>query len=251
MTKLRSFDFIGKIYKTKKSGDCFVVDFKNSENITVMFYDGYLSRVNHYNLKSGNIRNPFYHKNLFCGVGVTDISGSTDGVVDKEYRTWRNMISRCYNENLRRVNKAYEDCSVSDSWLLYSNFKKDVGNMVGVDCEDYHLDKDILVKGNRVYSKETCVFVPREINNALTKSNCARGKYPIGVKKSSDSGYIARVSVFGEDKYLGSFKTPEQAFLEYKTAKESYLKDLAEKWGGVVDHRVYKALVDYKVEITD
>ena len=45
----------------------------------------------------------------------------------------------------------------------------------------YHLDKDILVKGNKVYSPETCCFVPQEINSLLVTSVRSRGDQPIGV----------------------------------------------------------------------
>lgn len=44
------------------------------------------------------------------------------------------------------------------------------------------LDKDILVKGNKIYSPETCCFVPQEINNLFTKRKSCRGTLPIGVK---------------------------------------------------------------------
>ena len=36
-----------------------------------------------------------------------------------------------------------------------------------------------------------------------------------------------------------------------KTAKEDYLKTLAEKWKGNIDVRAYNALMNYEVEITD
>ena len=45
----------------------------------------------------------------------------------------------------------------------------------------FQLDKDLLVKGNKVYNESTCVFLPKEINSVLTKSTASRGDYLIGV----------------------------------------------------------------------
>ena len=87
----------------------------------------------------------------------------------------------------------------------------------------FHLDKDILVKGNKLYSEDTCSFVPAEINTLFCKANKTRGRY----------------------------NTIEEAFLAYKQAKEAYIKELANKWKDVIDPRVYEALMDYQVEITD
>ena len=48
---------------------------------------------------------------------------------------------------------------------------------------------------------------------------------------------------------LGRFDTPEEAFQAYKQVKESYIKEVAEKWKGDIDPRVYEALMNWTVEI--
>ena len=40
-------------------------------------------------------------------------------------------------------------------------------------------------------------------------------------------------------------------FNAYKQAKESFIKEQAEKWKGKIDNTAYKALMDYEVDITD
>ena len=52
-------------------------------------------------------------------------------------------------------------------------------------------------------------------------------------------------------KWLGGFDTPEEAFLAYKQAKEAYIKEVANKWKGQIDPKVYEALMNWNVEITD
>ena len=55
----------------------------------------------------------------------------------------------------------------------------------------------------------------------------------------------------GKKEHLGSFNTEIEAFKAYKTAKESFVKEQAEKWKGEIDGRAYEALMSYQVEITD
>ena len=47
------------------------------------------------------------------------------------------------------------------------------------------------------------------------------------------------------------FDTEIEAFNYYKTNKENYIKELAEKWKSKIDERAYQALINYTVEITD
>ena len=118
--------------------------------------------------------------------------------------------------------------------------------------EGWHLDKDILIKGNKIYSPKTCCFVPREINNLLISRRNGRGDLPIGVTKDKKlEKFIAQVSINKKQVRLGTFGTPEEAFQAYKTAKENYIKQKAEEWKGLIDPRVYQAMYEYQVEITD
>ena len=162
------------------------------------------------------------------------------------YEIWRHMVIRCgYLGSMNNPN--YADVKVSDEWLDYSNFYEDVTNMVGYNQKGFVLDKDILSSDEKVYSKITCCFVPEEVNVALTTSKKTRGDCLIGVdfhKKTNK--FRAR-----HKGHLGLFDTQIEAFYVYKTAKEAYLKDLANKWKDQIDPRVYEALVKYEVKLTD
>lgn len=117
--------------------------------------------------------------------------------------------------------------------------------------EGFHLDKDLLTRGNKEYGKQTCVFLPQEVNKLLTKRDRFRGEYPIGV--SADRGSIrasCQVGI-GKAKVLGYFKTPEEAFAVYKAFKEAHMKTVAAKWRSQIDPRAYEALMAYEVLITD
>ena len=47
------------------------------------------------------------------------------------------------------------------------------------------------------------------------------------------------------------FNTELEAFNAYKEAKESFIKEQANKWKSQIDERAYQALINYTVEITD
>lgn len=157
----------------------------------------------------------------------------------------------------QRVGKvrAYLDCEIE--WKSESEFRDWMYRQVGSMVENFELDKDVLVKGNRIYGSDTCAFVPQEIN--MLFSGCykaaRRGQYPIGVSFNKGSGhFVAQMSdrqENGLDKYLGSFPTVEEAFACYKIAKEAKIKRLADKWKDQIDPRVYEALLRRTVEWED
>lgn len=180
---------------------------------------------------------------------LTDCETRVGGKKTREYNLWRNMINRCTNSE---KDVSYNNCKISEDFKQFSNFKSWCQTQIGFDNQKWHLDKDIIVKGNKVYSPETCCFVPREINNLFTLRGKLRGNTPIGVCKSWKSGmYLSRLMKYGKLIHLGWFSTPEEAFEVYKETKESYVKEVAEKWKDQIDPRVYQALLAWTVNIDD
>ena len=188
------------------------------------------------------------------GVGVTGFCTISED--DKpHYLVWVEVLKRCYYERKSQQYHCttYVDCKVSDNFKYFTYFKDWCNKQVGFNSIDekgalFHLDKDILVKGNKVYSETTCCFVPQEINK------CLKGYKSKSIKTgvqyhSRDKIYQTRGIVEGEYKHLGSFKTEEEAFLVYKKFKEVRVKSLAEKWKGKIDSRVYEALMNWEVSV--
>ena len=195
---------------------------------------------------------------LIYGVGYNNGLRKTrvNGIQLKEYKTWLRMIRRCYDIKSHSRQPTYKDCEVSDFFKSYSNFYEWCQDQIGFNCDDYELDKDLLVKNNKTYSEHSCIFLPKTINSVLTKCNTSRGLLPLGVTYFPQTNkYRARVRNGQENLKssgsLGLFNTEIEAFNAYKRAKESYLKELAEKWKDKIDPRAYNALMNYQVEITD
>ena len=119
------------------------------------------------------------------------------------------------------------------------------------------LDKDILVKGNKVYSPETCIFVPKTINSLFTKRQNDRGESVIGTSLTQNGKYRAYCSLInpktGKSKYehLGCYETQEKAFEVYKYYKERNIKEVADYYKDKIPQKLYDALYNYEVEITD
>ena len=189
---------------------------------------------------------------LVHGVGINDrsISSQLNGKDTKEYALWHSMLKRCYSITYLANNPTYIGCSVSDNFKYYHLFHAWCKTQIGFNAIGYDLDKDLLIKGNKLYSEDTCVFIPRSINSLLTKSTSARGTLPIGVCKHGVK-FQTGCNINGVRKYLGLFDTPELAFQAYKTFKEAHIKERAELYKDSIEPRAYQALLNYEVSIDD
>ena len=106
--------------------------------------------------------------------------------------------------------------------------------------------------GNKIYSPDTCLLVPERINLLLVKEKSNRGNYPIGVHKpKSRNRYIASMSTLKGKQYIGSYLTADMAFYAYKTEKEKYIKNTAVEYKDKIPGKVFNAVYNYEILITD
>lgn len=231
-----------------------IIRYGNKRDIDIQFGDGTIVEHRHYSaFKKGQINNPFFPTVYGVGfMGIGDYkSRDENGKQTKCYTTWQNMYMRCYNPKYQEKEPTYENCSVAEEWHNYQVFAKwDNENYYEVGNERMMLDKDILKKGNKIYSPENCIYVPQSINALFIKHDKARGEYPIGVYKKGDK-FKAQLSKGNRRITLGTYDTVEQAFLAYKKAKEAYIKEVAEKYKGKIPQKLYDAMIAYEVEIDD
>ena len=178
-------------------------------------------------------------------IGVNDTYSKATSTC---YKVWSAMMDRCYNPKTQELHPTYKGCIVCKEWHTFSNFKEWFDEHY---IEGWQIDKDILVKGNKIYSPETCCFVPREINSFTTNKKARRGDYPVGVSRKPYSKKYTSTLKCLANSHLGTFNTIQEAFQAYKKAKECKAKKLAYKWKDKLEPIVYEALCNYKVEITD
>lgn len=194
-------------------------------------------------------------KILVGGVGINDLSVvSKGGVKIWEYVLWKNMINRAYCEKFKEKNKGYVESSCCDEWLVLSNFISDI-NLIHAsdryDSDGWNMDKDILLKGNKVYSPEMICFVPKELNSLILNSRKTRGDLPLGVHKNRYGKFVSSIRLDNKKINLGSFNDIESAFMKYRSVKESEIKNKAEKWKSEIHENVYNSLMAYTIDIAD
>ena len=232
-----------------------IIRYGGRNDIDVQFVkDGVIVEHKQYgNFLKGNVKNPMTPSVYGVGfIGIGDFkSKDENGKTTKCYEKWHSMHQRCYDSKLHKKQPTYENCTVCQLWNNYQEFAKwDNDNYYEVGNERMVLDKDILCKGNKVYSPENCVYVPQFINTLFVKSDKIRGDYYIGVTKNGNN-FEARLNKDNETIHLGTYPTPEEAFLVYKQAKEDYIKEVAEEYKDKIDPRAYEALMNYEVDIND
>ena len=179
-------------------------------------------------------------------------------VKTREALLFSNMRSRC-SRSYKNRNETYEHCTVSEEFANFDRFKEWCNRQIGFSCKDengryYQLDKDVLIKGNKIYSADTCVFVPKSINMFLCKADKIRGKFPIGMYFHKKANKFS-VSVYDPFKlrpnYIGLFETQESAFSAYRERKHQYAVELANYYRHSIDERVYLTLLEYYPDIND
>ena len=167
------------------------------------------------------------------------------------------MLQRCYDPKFHKKYPTYKGCKVEDYLLNFQHMGKWIeNNYYEIEGETMCLDKDILCKGNKIYSRDTCVFVPQRINSLFTKCDNARGDNPIGVEDLPSGNYRAYCNDGYSKKIgLGTYSTKEEAFQVYKEYKENLIKETIDSYEGKIPEPFYsrlkEAMYNYKVEIDD
>jgi len=177
---------------------------------------------------------------LTYGVGINDadypvtVNEKIDGKYRRTwtcpyYKVWVNMLKRCYCEKYQRTMPTYETASVDPRWFRFSTFRKWMCTQVWHDLE---LDKDILSSGGKVYSEDTCCFVPRRVNSVLHINTKSRGEFPIGAAFVGSTGKFQALcrDIDTKTKSLGTFVTASEAHRAWQIFKASVVLSVAETY---------------------
>lgn len=240
----------GDFFTTNEGYLVEIIDYRSATDVIVVFDDKYDHRqsVSVRSLKNGSIKNP-YHPSV-CGVGCYGVGkflSKVNKVRTAEYEVWTGIIKRCYSASHQEKNPWYVGCTVSDDWLNFQNFAEwyTSHKYYGLG---YEIDKDLLIKGNKVYSSDTCVIIPHDINTILLDRSADRGGYMLGVTRSRRNGrFVSRLSVNGKRKHLGIFDTEQEAHQAYVVAKEAHVKEKAIEYKKSLSSEVFDILMNWRV----
>lgn len=223
-----------------------VVDYRNSKDVIIAFKCGGTKSVYWKDLVEDKVSNPYQLREdglTYRGYGL-----NTDykimGV--NLYDLWDNVCKRTLCTKYKGNRATYEKCTLSEKWYNFQNFLSWAKcNLIG---EKFQLDKDLLLKGNKLYSEDTCCFLPKEINTALITKRSKSSNLPVGVGVDKKR-FTARLSKNGEVVRLGNFDDPLKAFSAYKIAKEDYFKEIALKYKDKIVKPAFIALMNRTVDI--
>lgn len=233
---------------------------RNAKDIDVYFpeYDWTFKHAAYDKFRKGKVRCPYEPRLYGVGyLGEGKYTTKENGKKTDEYRIYYDMLKRCYDSEFQERNPTYKGCTAENDWFNFQNMAEWIeNNYYEVPGERMHLDKDILCKGNKVYSRETCIFVPERINTLFVKKDNARGNDPIGVYQLPSGNYRAQCNnEYGKSVYLGVYSTEEEAFQVYKQYKEKIIKEVIDSYEGVIPEPFYSrlktAMYNYEVEIDD
>lgn len=152
-------------------------------------------------------------RSAICIVGINNadyvVNPSVAGVrcPCNAYSTWRGMITRCYDNDYKIKHTAYLDATCSKEWNNFMSFRE---WWIEHHIDGYEIDKDILSLGASHYSKETCIFVPRWLNNfcTITRDN----KNAVGVFYDESRGkYKASIGYLGRTINIGRYNSEREA----------------------------------------
>lgn len=182
---------------------------------------------------------------LLYGVGIRDIPSNGDN--RPAYLRWKAMIARCYSEAVHENRPSYKGCDISAGWTYFSNFKKWYDENY---IEGYHLDKDILKKGNKIYCPQYCRFVPGYINTLMAQKKSPVTGFPGVHFCGKTKKFRSTVIMYDKKVHIGYFETAIDAFEAYKTEKESIIKEVAIKAyrAGEIDKDIFTSMIQYEVE---
>ena len=237
-----------------------IVEYRKYNDIDVYFpeYDWTFEHTRYEHFKNGNIKCPYEPRVYGIGyLGEGKYKIKENGKLHKYYYIWHGMLMRCYDPKYQEEKPTYKGCTVENYLLNFQNMGKWISeNYYEIPGEKMCLDKDILCKGNKVYSRDTCIFVPERINLLFVKHDNARGKNPIGVSDLPSGNYRVMCNDGnGKLVYLGTYNTKEDGFQVYKQYKESLIKETIDSYKGKIPEPYYsrlkEAMYNYKVEIDD
>ncbi|WP_063602053.1 hypothetical protein [Clostridium coskatii] len=255
--KERSFERLGETRINNMGSVMTIIDYKNYNNVTVEFENGYITKTIYGNFVRGSVKNPYDKTTYGVGyIGEGKYKATVKGKATKEYAVWSSMFERCYSLKYQQREPTYKGCKICDKWMNFQEFGKWFSeNYYEIIGQKMHIDKDILIKGNKTYSPLTCVFVPQDINKLFTKADSIRNNLPIGVYlwqfKNRKTCYTAQCRDGKIQKRLGYFNTSHKAFLAYKKYKEELIKETANKYRGRIPEKLYNAMMNYEVSEED
>lgn len=226
-----------------------IIAYRSYTDIDIEFLDEfhYIKEHQTYsNFIRGQVKNP-YDRTVygvgFIGIGKHKVAISK--VVTPVYKAWAGMLERCYSKNMKHRNSTYYHIStVCDEWHNFQIFGDWYEENKYEINERLHVEKDILIPGNKIYSPDTCLLVPQVIN-ALFINKTNNRNLPNGIFRCGNGKYLARYTHLE----LGVYDSVEEAYDAYTKEKKRNIIKVADKYKDIIPTKLYEALIRYEFKI--
>src|SRR5690606_34589998 len=145
-----------------KYGWLTVLEDNGWNKLIVKFDDGFITKTARQMVDKGTIKSPNFP--IVAGVGFLGegkYKPKLMGKITLEYNTWVGILHRCYDEIRQQKDSSYKDKSVCEDWHNFQNFAEWCQTARGFGNVGWELDKDLIFKGSKIYSPDTCAFIPK------------------------------------------------------------------------------------------
>lgn len=233
---------VGSVFETNNFGKVEVLKYRGCRSIDIRFLNtGTVVTTTSSRLCDGGVRDRYaatVYGRGFIGEERTKVKGKTLPA----YLAWSNMMTRCYNPKYHERFPTYRGCKVSKDWFSFKTFK---GWWEGNHVEGYELDKDLLGDG-KLYSEQTCAYIPAPLNMLLVSNYRQRGDCVLGVTLQNSGYYHAQVNKGNGTVSLGLFTSEIAAQEAYVNGKRLYTNSLLfSLYGeGKISSRVWRSVVE-------
>lgn len=172
------------------------------------------------------------------------------------YSIWNGIYKRCYKDK-----NVYDGAFMCDLWKNDKDAFAEWWSAEYYECdgESMAVDKDLLFPDNKEYAPDKSCIIPQTLNTMLSnykkhrlpKWKSAKMDLPLGVRYNGKMKmYYGEIKPYGHDEVirLSYWRTPEEAFEEYKKHKQADILIMADKYKNKVPKKVYDALLRFEVK---
>ena len=217
--------YIGSTFRTKETLGGYtlkVIAGGRKKSCCLIQIEEWIAEVRVEHIKTGNIKYPFHP--VINSIGYMGVGKYSSKNIDA-YVRWTKMFGRCYSKNELKVHPTYTGCTVSKEWHNFQNFAEWFYRYYPKDGKKYDLDKDIKVIGNKIYSKDTCIFVPHKINTFVANrhSNNTSGYTGVSWDKSKKK-WKSAISIDGKSNLIGYYNKRDDASMSYIKKRDDISK---------------------------
>ena len=164
---------------------------------------------------------------LICGVGINDLPNEPTEWTENgkrvrcpKYNLWQRILERCYGMRKKDAVVYKGVATVHPDWIYRSKFNEWLNSQPQSNWQDLQIDKDLLVKGNKVYGPDTCCFLTSLENNMFRPKRARLGcVYCKRAHSQYKRPWSAEIKRGYYTTFVGNFSTKEEA--EFVAMRES------------------------------